>query len=337
MPDQSRIALCRGPERAANLRRAVELVIDDIDWINRGNVVIKPNLVAPNRSHAITHPDALAAVLEAIRMRYDGPLTIAEGCALDPTIEAFAHQGYGELAAFYGARVLDLNSDEIVPVTVYNRRARGLRLRLAQQVVESDCRISLSLPKTHDAVLVTLSIKNMIMGSLVNRRVGGGNARPGWLDRLGQILGGHGDGWGSDKAAVHQGYPIININLALLAPLVWPHLSVLDGFVAMEGAGPTDGIPVPWRIAIAGIDPLAVDLFAVRLMGFDPNEIGYLNYCAKLELGRAAEEHVDVLGNVAPEKVARSFLTHPRHQEQRRWQRSDAAELLQRNVLTELA
>ena len=101
MLDHPRIALCRGTERAANLRRALELVIDDIDWTSRRNVLIKPNLVAPDQPCAITLPDALTVVLEATRMRYDGPLTIAEGCALDPTTESFESQGYEELAAHY--------------------------------------------------------------------------------------------------------------------------------------------------------------------------------------------------------------------------------------------
>jgi uncharacterized protein (DUF362 family) len=332
MTDHPRIALCRGTERASNLRHTLQLVLDDIPWPSRRTVLVKPNLVLPSRPDAITHHDALAVLLDEIRARYDGPLTIGEGCALDSTAEAFRSQGYEALAAFYRARLVDLNADEAVPVQVYGRRARSLDLRLARCVIESDCRISLSLPKTHDAVLVTLSIKNMIMGSLVNRRLSCGNGRPGWLDRVGQIIRGHGNGWGSDKLAMHQSYAIINLNLGRLAPLVRPHLSVLDGFVGMEGAGPTDGIPVPWGIAVAGTDPLAVDVFTAHLMGISLNEVGYLSYCAQLGLGCADLPSFNVVGNVAPEMVARPFAPHPDHHRQRRWQTPDALRRLQQGA-----
>jgi uncharacterized protein (DUF362 family) len=331
MSKRTTVALCHGTQRAANLRCALDRVIDEIDWPSCRNVVVKPNLVMPSQPAAVTHHDALAAVLEAVRTRYGGVLTIAEGCALDSTTEAFAALGYDTVASFYRARLVDLNADRTTPVTVYDRRAGPLRVRLARHIVESDCRISLSLPKTHDAVLVTLSIKNMVMGSLVNRRVTGSGDRPAWQDRLGQIVKGHGNGWGSDKTAMHQGYAMLNINLALLAGVVRPHLSVLDGFTAMEGAGPSDGTPVPWHIAVAGTDPLAVDVFTAHLMGFGLDEIGYLHYCAQLGLGCANLEAIQLTGDVAPEIVRRRFAPHPRHEEQRRWHHPDATRLLCRD------
>jgi uncharacterized protein (DUF362 family) len=324
-----RIALCQGDERAPNLRRTLELVIGDIHWPSRQDVLVKPNLVLAGRPDAITHRDALIALLDSVRARYSGRLTIAEGCALDPTMQVFQSLGYPTIANFYRAHLLDLNSDEITPVTVYHHSGRSLHLRLARHVVESDCRISLTLPKTHDAVMVTLSIKNIVMGSLVNRRLATHPDRPLWRDRLGRAIWGHGDGWGSDKAAMHQGYPMMNINLALVTQLVRPHLSVLDGHVAMEGAGPSDGTLVPWGIAIAGADPLAVDVLAARLMGFDPNEIGYLNYCAHLGLGCADLTHVEVLGNVEMEKVSLHLSPHPSHVKQQRWHHPHAFHLLQ--------
>ena len=247
---------------------------------------------------------------------------------MHPTPEAFALQEYPALATFYHARLVDLNADETVPVHAYTRQAQFQDLRLARTIVDSDCRISLTVPKTHDTVLATLSIKNMIMGALVNRRVAVDNRKPFWFDRLGQIVHGHGNGWGSDKIAMHQSYPMMNLNLAALAPLVWPHLAIVDGTVAMEGAGPVDGDPVDWGIVLAGTDPLAVDATAARLMGFAVEEIGYLSYCAQLNLGTAEAADIAVVGNVAPDDVARRFRPHPTHRAQRQWQIPQSSVLL---------
>ena len=248
---KSRVALYQGDDRKVNLHQAIDRVIDEIDWSTRQQVMVKPNLVRESRHYAITHRDALATVLEKIRERYNGHLTIAEGCAKTSTIAAFKAQRYDELARFYNCRLLDLNADDIVPVVLYDRLNRPLHLRVSRTLIKSDCRVSLSLPKTHNAVLVTLSIKNMIMAALVNRRITKFGKYQAWIDRAGQIIKGHGNGWGSDKVAMHQSYPIMNLNLALLVPLVRPHLSILDGFVAMEGDGPIDGEPVDWKIAVA--------------------------------------------------------------------------------------
>jgi len=150
------IGLWRGDDRCENLRRAMALVMDDIDWRTRRRVVVKPNLVTPEIPLSVTHPQALDTVLSQIRRRYDGPLAVAEGCALTPTPEAFADLGFDKLARAHGADLVDLNTDEAVGLSVYDRRGRPLELRMARTLLDSDCLVSLSVPKTHDTVLVTL-------------------------------------------------------------------------------------------------------------------------------------------------------------------------------------
>ena len=98
-------------------------------------------------------------ILEFIRSQYDGHLIIAEGAALCNTMDSFDRFGYSELAREYDATLVDLNASEPVNVSAYNIWRRPMRLRLAKEVVESDFRISIGPPKTHNTVIVTLSIK----------------------------------------------------------------------------------------------------------------------------------------------------------------------------------
>ncbi len=334
-PQQTQVSLQQGQDRRDVLQRTLTPVLDTMPWDSYRRVVVKPNLVSIDSPLAITHPDALDTLLTLVRQRYGGDLTIAEGCALHETPAAFVQQGYPALAEQHHCHLLDLNADATLPVSVFDDHERPLHLELSRTVVESDCRISLSLPKTHDAVLITLSIKNIIMASLVNRRLTDCRRRAAWQDRMGQILHGHGNGWGSDKVAMHQRPPIMNINLALLAPLVWPQLSVLDGFVAMEGAGPIHGDGVDWGIALAGTDALAVDATATRLMGFAVEEIGYLNHCAQMGLGRYREADINIWG-IAPATVERPFRDHPAHQQQRQWAHENVQALLAHKPLTQM-
>jgi len=50
-------------------------------------------------------------------------------------------------------------------------------------------------------------------------------------------------------------------------------LTILDGIVAGEGAGPLSPNDVPLGVVLAATDPVALDLAAVRLMGFDERRI----------------------------------------------------------------
>ena len=50
-------------------------------------------------------------------------------------------------------------------------------------------------------------------------------------------------------------------------------LTVIDGVVAGEGEGPLAPLDVPLGVVLAATDPVALDLVAVRLMGFDERRL----------------------------------------------------------------
>jgi uncharacterized protein (DUF362 family) len=291
--------------------------------------------------------DAVRAVVEFVRARYDGSIIVGEGAAVSPTWDGFRNFGYEPLVDEYGVELVDLNADDVVSVQILNRRFRPKTVYLARTAAEDGVyRISLGVPKTHDCVIVTLAIKNMVMGALVNPRAihnGGGTpglARwvgylmPRWLRQSmltewgkGALLGGPG---GSSKMAMHQGLRAMNVDLALVAARVWPHLAVLDGWQGMEGDGPGSGDLVDWRVALASTDSLAADVLAAHLMGFDPDRVGYLQYCGQMGLGVGELGQIDVMGNVAPEEVQRSFQPHPTYQRQLQWYLKGTGRFLER-------
>ena len=331
-------ALVRGDDRYGNVAASLASIADQVRLDDVRRVLVRPNFVSTDCQLAATHVDAIRAVLDFVRAHcgYDGSIVVAEGAAMSATWEGFRNFGYEPLVAEYGVELVDLNGDETTPAQIYDRRLRPLTVRLARTIVEADYRISVGPPKTHDGVIVTLSIKNMVMGSLVNpRAVQSGGGVPGIAQRVarlapkwvwqsglaewgkGTFLGRPG---GSSKMAMHQGFPVMNLNLALVAPHVWPHLAVIDGWQGMEGEGPGMGDPVAWRVALAGTDPLAVDVLTAHLMGFDLEQVGYLQYCRQLRLGVGDVEGIEVVGNVACEDVRRSFAPHPTYRRQLDWQ-----------------
>jgi uncharacterized protein (DUF362 family) len=186
IPPQSRVALIHGSDRYGNVTQALESIAGDIDLSRRQRVLIKPNFVVTHNPLCSTHVDAVRAVLDFLRDRYQGPV-------------------------------------------------------------------------------------------------------------------------------------VINLNLALLAPLVAPHLAVIDGFEAMEGNGPTDGTIVPLGLALVSTDALAADVVGTTIMGFDPDNVGYLHYCQRMQLGVGDLSCIEIVGNARLADCIRPFRPHDTYRRQRRW------------------
>jgi uncharacterized protein (DUF362 family) len=134
--------------------------------------------------------------------------------------------------------------------------------------------------KTHDRVVTTLSLKNILLGAPMN------------------------DGQKNDKGLMHTAAnftreAVLNYNMFHLAQEIYPDLGVIDGFEAMEGDGPTSGTPVDARVALASLDPLALDMLTTKLMGFDPTQIMYLASMAEAGMGQGDLSKVEVLGTPA--------------------------------------
>jgi uncharacterized protein (DUF362 family) len=329
----SRVALIRGDDRRRNISHALELIDDQIRLGKR--IVIKPNLVSITKPLSATHADALEVVLRFVRERTDAEITVAEGCAIADAMKGFETYGLAEVARRYGARLVDLNRDRWVHVNVVDRDLRPMTLRLSQTVAESDCRISLTLMKTHDAVIVTLALKNLVMGSLINdglkslERLMHGLSH---LVRPRDALYPRRFGWvvrhvlRSDKVAMHQTYHTLNYNLFLLAKAFPAHLAVLDGYTAMEGRGPTQGKPVDLRLAVASTDFIAADSVGARIMGFDPQEIGYLHHAIAGGLGEGELSRIQILGERLQDCL-RPFEPHPNFVRQRAWKQAEVEAL----------
>lgn len=284
------VALISGSGRRDNVRRALELVADDVRHAVSGKrlVMIKPNFVTCYHPLAATHVDAVRGVLDFIRPLVDGDIVVAEGAAMGPTAVGFWRYGYRALKREYGVRLANLNRGRTVKVEVRGRGGATRHVPVAGMAVDADCRISVAMLKTHDTVVATLTYKNMAMGAVSG------------------IF---------NKRKMHQGYAEINRSLSMMAPRVFPHVAVIDGMTGMEGDGPARGTPVPMGVALAGTDFVAVDAAGAHLMGIDPYDMGYLWQCHEAGLGEARLDNIEVVGEEASAH-ARRFRRHPDHDRQ---------------------
>lgn len=265
--EPSRVAITAGEDRADNIFCALRPFADQIArQIGDRRVVVKPNNVSTDLQVASTHADCLEAILEFLKsIGKLNNVVIAESAATGPAMEAFTNFGYPRVAAKYGAKLIDLDREEFRTVHVFSQQDfRPHAVRMSPLLLDRrNYIISAAIIKTHDMVVATMSLKNIVFGAPLKDQD----------FRFGKR---HMPGTKSDKPICHGGgIRGINYNLFALAQKLRPHLAVIDGYTGMEGNGPIWGTPVEHRVAVVSPDWLAADRVGVELMGLDFAKIGY--------------------------------------------------------------
>jgi uncharacterized protein (DUF362 family) len=73
-------------------------------------------------------------------------------------------------------------------------------------------------------------------------------------------------------------------------------LVVIDGSIAMEGDGPTTGDLVKMNLIIAGTNPLATDMVAANVMGFEPREVPTFVWAVKSGMTPTDLDEIEIRG-----------------------------------------
>lgn len=269
----SKVALIKGEDRKDNIRQALELIADEIQ-INGRHPVIKVNFVSAHVPLSATHRDAVWAIAEFLKDHGEKEITLAEGATFGSLNRAIREYGYEDMIKHFGLRVVDLNDpDEWKRVFAIHPDMKPHPIKLADTMVDPDNYIiSVTRPKSHLQVGVTLTAKNVIMGSIMLM----------------------------DKVRMHPseaGNRLLDFNLFNVMQHLHIDLGVLDGFEGMQGSGPLNGEPVPHKIAIAGTDYLSVDRVGTEVMGVDFDDIRYLNYLWDQGFGEGEFSKIEVVGS----------------------------------------
>lgn len=283
----TRVALTTGTDRAAMAFDGLKPFAAELKLaIGKRRIVIKPNNVAIDTPLCATHADTIEGILEFLKsIGKANDVVIAESAASGPTLDGFDNYKYPRFVGKYGVKLVDLDQDELEIVQVFDEKDfRPHPMRTCRKLLDPNSFvISATRLKTHDRVVATLSLKNIVVGAPIKD--------------AGFRWGKGKEGAKNDKPIVHgSGFRGINYNLFALAPRLHPHLSVLDGVEGMQGNGPTGGFPVDHRVCVVSPDWLAADRVGIELMGIDFAKVGYLNFCAQAKMGEADLAKLEILG-----------------------------------------
>ncbi|MEM3874999.1 MAG: DUF362 domain-containing protein [Candidatus Bathyarchaeia archaeon] len=274
MGKASRVAIIKGSDPIETTVKAINAVKSDLDAVLSAEkpILIKPNYItAQHPSTGVTTDGRVVeGVVKFLKEHGKDNVVIGEGSGWADTFEAFKVAGIDKISKKWKVELVDLNKDAFVEVYPPNPLALK-KVKVAKTALES---VIISVPKLklHRLATVTLGIKNM-MGALAS------------------------------KGSMHNGR--LHANIADLASVLKPSLTVIDGIIAGEGHE-TSGNPVKMDLVIAGTDPVAVDAVGAAVMGVSPTEVKHLVLAKKRGLGTCQLENIEVVGE-SIEKVRRNF------------------------------
>lgn len=300
LPLVAAVAACRSrydrrafvvPSRSeVGLFPAADYRVDFADLIYRGletmrvnvrgrRVLLKPNLVEYENGSCInTNPLVVAGAAVAMLRAGAASVTVGEGPGHRRDIEyLLVSSGLYEQLRELKVQFVDLNHDDVRPVSLKSRFTGLDNILLPASVLSADLFVSMAKLKTHHWAGMTCGMKNLF-----------------------GIVPGAVYGWPKNFLHVH-GIPesIVDLNATIR-----PGLTIVDAVVAMEGDGPIMGRPRPMGFVAMGTDTVAVDATCARIIGFEPARLDYLDKAADF-LGNLDPQHIDQRG----ERIAR-YATH---------------------------
>lgn len=264
----------------AAVRRAVDLIGGMAAFVRaRESIVLKPNVLygSPAERCVVTHPTIMAAVAR-LALAQGARVLYGDSSAIKPPAYNLKRAGLAAVGDQLGLEMADF----VTPVPVHHESALIARnLVLAKGVLDADGVICLAKLKTHGLTRFTGAVKNL-----------------------------YGCVPGMTKGRYHAQYPEPRDFCKLLvdvAARVAPRLSVMDGVIAMEGAGPGSGTPRQLRVILASADPVALDSIACRIICLPPSCVPTFEYGEQAGLGNASAEKVTLTGDDIAQFVCRDF------------------------------
>jgi uncharacterized protein (DUF362 family)/NAD-dependent dihydropyrimidine dehydrogenase PreA subunit len=212
-------------------------------------ILLKPNLLgAHHPDKAITtHPVVVEAVIQLLQ---DAGKTIWLGDSpggSTPVKAVWKATGIGQLAQRYGVEIVNFSEGGVKHVTTATNQ-----FGISSYAFEADAMINLCKYKTHSLMLYTGAVKNF----------------------FGLIPGLKKSDFHRQKPKPEEFAHVISELYGAISHRV--AINILDGIWGMEGEGPSAGEPRNFGVMMASCSAAALDSVAAPMMGFELNQLGYV-------------------------------------------------------------
>lgn len=261
---------------------AVKKIFDHFGGIGRfvrpgGTVLLKVNLVAghvPER-RVTTDPAIVRSVAVQV-LEAGGRPVIADSPGIESFSSAAEKAGFSAVARELGIQCIELIDPVPIPHCSENSKVSFHRIEAARLALEADAVINLPKLKTHGQMLLTMGVKNMF-GCVVGQR------KAEWHYNVGLSR----DLFASLLLDIYNG--------------IKPCLTIMDGVIGMDGAGPTSGNPYGYGLIVGAEDALSMDFWLCRMLGVPLENFPLWRAAKKQNMPQCELKPEDLAGDLGPE------------------------------------
>ncbi len=250
------------------VRAVLSEVIADLGVEIKGHVFIKPNIVTANRKYihnSYTHPNFSESVVGELRKLGLKNLTLGESGGYGiPSRLFFYESGYLDLAKRLNIPLIDLNEDKLQRVEL-TKGVHHQDMLLAEHIRLADTKIWLPKLKYHIFCSITQSLK-LNIGILTHK----------------------------ERMLYHDHR--IHEKIVDLLEAGYPDLVLSDAIDITYGF---ESAPYPVRLGLVlgANDPLAADVVAAHIMGYQPQDIRHLVIAAERGYGSLDINDIEIGGD----------------------------------------
>ena len=260
------------------IQRIVKEGMDQLGYRPSGNVFVKPNVVFAYKTdklgrHAFTHPDVVGASLNALSQSSGiHRIDMGENAAVgNPTRLCFKHAGYYDMIKQVRKEAnIPVNlfcMDEVLRKSVFIGGTVHDNLRISRQMALADSKVYLPKLKCHCVSQMTASVKlNIGICS-------------------------------DDERSIRHDF-MLNEKIVDLLSAGWPDFIVMDAIDVGVG---NEAFPDVRNLGLIlmGDNPIAVDLVAARLLGYDLDDIPYLKLAVERGYTPVSLDDVTIEGDLS--------------------------------------
>jgi uncharacterized protein (DUF362 family)/NAD-dependent dihydropyrimidine dehydrogenase PreA subunit len=205
-------------------------------------VLVKPNILTDSdpAKAIVTNPVVVGAMIQFLKSQ---GATVFAGDSPAVHLRGFSPEksGIAEVCRKNGAEWVDFTKDTT------ELKLRNGKIKVTNEAFKADLIVSLPKFKNHELVYFTGAIKNSL--GLV----------PGFTK--------------AKQHAIHHNRVPFAEFLVSLNEGITPHFFLMDGITAMEGPGPGQGFPFKLGLLIGSTNPVALDIIASSIAGYNPMDI----------------------------------------------------------------
>lgn len=238
----------------------------------RGRVLIKPNIVTANKAyihHSYTAPAMIESMVNVLK-RGDNSrierITLGESGGIGmPSRLFFAESGFQRTADRLGVPLVDFNEEEARPMPLLRAKCHKT-MEVAKSLYEADFKIWMPKLKFHIVTEITNALKLNI----------------GILNHKERFL------FHDDR--LHE-------KIVDMLEIGWPDLVVSDAVTIGRGFE-SSPYPVHLGAVLVSNDPLACDMVAAKILGYDPGSVRHLKEAEERGYGTLDFADIRVTGDI---------------------------------------